>query len=587
MTIAAGQVNTNVPFCANITLPAGSTPSGYITATATLAPTATTGGTSVFSNPTPEYNGLIVTNTNDNGPGSLRDAIDLANIHPGLDTITFNLPGPNYEIDLNGGLSVYDPTVIDGTDNGHRVILSGKNFNAATTPADLLTLTSGTYQSTYCGPVAGLTSSGSTIENLAFVADAYGAGVRITTDTNTIVGNDFGTPDLTKVEPLLTGVVIDGTAQTGGTASKNQIGGGSLTDATQYNVIVGATDDGIEIVTDAADPTHATGNSVSGNYLGALPTGTATTYGNGNGVAIAYATGNTIGGSVGNVISGNQYGVDVDDATALNTIQNNLIGLAPDGATALPNLLDGVELLDSNAQSVTQNTISDNKGDGVDIDGGSSNVLTTNVIDSNAYGLVIDTSTNNTIGGTTAAAANTISLNVGDGVNITNATGANAIEGNNIGFAADGKTPAGNLGNGVVLGGSPGQSIASNLIGYNVYGVYSSNSGGSQITGNTITKNTGDGIDLNDGNNSVSAGNIITLNGGDGVFLNGAAATKNLITANYIGTDTTGTANLGNQGDGVDLNAAPAISSRPTSSPATPPMVWKSTAAGWKSSAAT
>src|SRR3954471_7177693 len=36
---------------------------------------------------------LVVTTTADSGPGSLREAIETANATPGLDTITFDIPG--------------------------------------------------------------------------------------------------------------------------------------------------------------------------------------------------------------------------------------------------------------------------------------------------------------------------------------------------------------------------------------------------------------------------------------------------------------------------------------------------------------
>src|SRR5207244_3223679 len=59
---------------------------------------------------------FIVKSTNDNGPGSLRQAILDANANPGTDTIEFNLPGPSLRI--QPGLSlpgITDPVVIDGT----------------------------------------------------------------------------------------------------------------------------------------------------------------------------------------------------------------------------------------------------------------------------------------------------------------------------------------------------------------------------------------------------------------------------------------------------------------------------------------
>src|SRR5262249_31487706 len=60
---------------------------------------------------------LGVTNTNDSGPGSLRQAIDDANSDPGLTTITFDIPGAGvHKINLQSGLPlITTPVDIDGT----------------------------------------------------------------------------------------------------------------------------------------------------------------------------------------------------------------------------------------------------------------------------------------------------------------------------------------------------------------------------------------------------------------------------------------------------------------------------------------
>ena len=50
------------------------------------------------SNLTPTSQNFVVTNANNNGPGSLRDAIDNANATTGADTITFNIPGPGVKV---------------------------------------------------------------------------------------------------------------------------------------------------------------------------------------------------------------------------------------------------------------------------------------------------------------------------------------------------------------------------------------------------------------------------------------------------------------------------------------------------------
>ena len=55
-------------------------------------------------------------NTNDSGPGSLRQAIFNANANPGLDTIAFAIPGAGmHTISPTSPLpNITDPVVIDG-----------------------------------------------------------------------------------------------------------------------------------------------------------------------------------------------------------------------------------------------------------------------------------------------------------------------------------------------------------------------------------------------------------------------------------------------------------------------------------------
>ncbi len=61
-------------------------------------------------------NPLKVTNTSDNGTGSLRTAIEYANLNPGKDLITFNIPGtgPFTIQPLTPFPEITDPVVIDG-----------------------------------------------------------------------------------------------------------------------------------------------------------------------------------------------------------------------------------------------------------------------------------------------------------------------------------------------------------------------------------------------------------------------------------------------------------------------------------------
>ena len=69
------------------------------------------------SEDTTSSSAFVVTNTNDDGPGSLRQAILNANANPGLDTITFDISGSNpYTVTLTTALpNVTDSVSIDGT----------------------------------------------------------------------------------------------------------------------------------------------------------------------------------------------------------------------------------------------------------------------------------------------------------------------------------------------------------------------------------------------------------------------------------------------------------------------------------------
>src|SRR5215213_3718426 len=60
-----------------------------------------------------------VTNTNDGGAGSLRDALTQSNNHAGVDTVTFHIASPSKVIRPGSPLpEVWDPAVIDGTTQG-------------------------------------------------------------------------------------------------------------------------------------------------------------------------------------------------------------------------------------------------------------------------------------------------------------------------------------------------------------------------------------------------------------------------------------------------------------------------------------
>ncbi len=123
-----------------------------------------------------------------------------------------------------------------------------------------------------------------------------------------------------------------------------------------------------------------------------------------------------------------------------------------------------------------------------------------------ANGLALYSSNGNTIGGSTAQDRNVISANMGSGISMSSSSN-NAILGNYIGTDVTGTLDRGNLQSGIVV-----TAGSSNVIG--------------EASGNVISGNDVDGIQL-----SVSNDNRIAVNN--------------------IGTDVTGTADLGNSQNGI------------------------------------
>lgn len=83
---------------------------------------------------------LTVTNTDDAGPGSLRDAVLSANATPGADVITFALGAPATIALATGELVITDPVTIDGVGAGVTVSGSGASRVFRLTNAGAVTI---------------------------------------------------------------------------------------------------------------------------------------------------------------------------------------------------------------------------------------------------------------------------------------------------------------------------------------------------------------------------------------------------------------------------------------------------------------
>jgi len=234
------------------------------------------------------------------------------------------------------------------------------------------------------------------------------------------------------------------------------------------------------------------------------------------------------------------------------------------------NFLDGIQIAGANA---TGNTILGNYI-GTDL-------LGVTDLGNGDNGISIVDAATNTIGGTTAGERNVISGNESNGILVTgNSASGNIIQGNYIGTDSSGSVALGNAIKGVRVDDAPDTLIGGtttgmgNLISGNLEdGVYLFNSGatGNLVQGNLVGTNaagTGDlgnklaGVTLDKAPNNIIGGttaaarNLISGNDDVGVCIISAGASENLVQGNYIGTDVTGAANLGNAGQGVLIRTA-------------------------------
>jgi photosystem II stability/assembly factor-like uncharacterized protein len=497
---------------------------------------------------------FVVTNDNNHGPGSLRDAILNANASDGKDTITFNIPGAGVKvISLTTALpEITDAVVIDGT------------TQPGYAGSPLIEL-DGTLTAGASGLV--IRAGGSTVKGLAIGNFSSGNGIWLNVCNNNVIqGNYIGVDAAgTTARPNNIGIRFSN-------SSNNLIGG---TTAAARNVISANSFSGIEIA--------GSGNIVQGNFIGTNAAGTGKFGGSNDGIHISSSqfTNNVIGGTApgaGNLISGNQTGISTSAPGTI--IQGNLIGTDVTGTQTIFSGTGisafGSDILIGGLTPAARNIISGNEGNGVTLSGSGSK-LQGNYIGTDITGLVrlhngngVVAGGNALIGGTEPGARNVITgsfiANVSLGFNNTGS--AAIVQGNYIGTDATGTRAMSNATNGIVVRG------ANHLIGGTVPGagnVISGNSFGIQITGtgNTVqgnliglnalgaggVPNVFTGIQIVDATNNIIGGvqngaaNKIAFNNGPGITVTG---TRNSIRGNSVFSNGFLGIDLG--ADGVTLN---------------------------------
>lgn len=267
-----------------------------------------------------------VTNTNDAGPGSLRQAILDLNAETDLDSlhaIAFNLAGPGpHRIQLQTPLP---PLVRRATIEGYTALAALPNTAEEGTNAVITVELDGSLLPRTCADQrlgSGLVFDGQPegeVRGLAIVGFPC-AGVLVAGGADVVIAGTFLglRADGTTTAPNGTGVIV-----TGG-AADIRIGGPELADR---NLISGNAGDGLLL-------DGANGAIVEGNVIG-LAANANTARGNaGRGIAAANAPGTRIGTTAGpNRVAGNgAAGVDVSGSAAGTLVQGNRIGTRADGS---------------------------------------------------------------------------------------------------------------------------------------------------------------------------------------------------------------------------------------------------------------
>ena len=415
--------------------------------------------------------------------------------------------------------------------NGAANVVQGCFVGLNTSGSSAMSNTIGIYlENTQYNLIGGLTP-----ESRNVISANYWAGINISAPSegskNHVLGNYIGL-DHTGTTAIGNGDGIN--LYTGG----NFIGG-------PYpgagNVISGNFDNGIGL---SLDGDEGEPNVISGNFIGTDHTGTMAV-GNANAGVIVGSPGNIIGGPSQqhrNIISGNLEGVtfpDVMEATN-NWVMGNFIGTDISGTVAIGNstgiliLAPGNHIGGSGAEF--RNIISGNQWAGISIgsvdipfavedNSISGNFIGTDVNGTqslfNGTGIHIANARHNLIGGSEPGAGNVVSGNTYHGIHLANGTYSNTVQGNLIGTDASGELPLGN----------------------NRYGVRISDGGSSNQIGGP-----------NPGQENVISCNA---SGGVGIGWNGGAF-LNSVQGNIIGSDPSGSINLGNSVSGVAIFGAAA-----------------------------
>lgn len=414
-----------------------------------------------------------------------------------------------------------------------------------------------------------------------------------TTISNNYVGTDRAT-QLTNQGNGGTGVLIQNDA------NRNEVLNNVIIHNGNYGISI---HEGTNFPSDFSDPntialspTSSDSNLVKGNLIGIDGGGNAA--GNTNaGILIGNSDNNEIDGTDAtygkNYIGANgTFGIQINNTSENNVIKGNNIGIAPNETTAIGNLSTGIDITDSDNNTIggstagDGNVVSNNTDNGITLNNSNNIDLFGNIVGLDATGLIAmgnlsqgislsNGSSTNNIGGSGANERNIVGANLESGITLENAGNNNTLRNNYIGIGSDGTTALGNLYHGIDINGSTSSTIVggsgtnegnfianngntgagwfgsgviiqSTTVSHEVYGNYV----GLDATG-AAAGNYQDGIALfNDADNNSIGGpgdsaNYISANIGSGISIQ-QGSDDNAIQGNHIGTNVAGTTAIPN-----------------------------------------
>lgn len=295
----------------------------------------------------------------------------------------------------------------------------------------------------------------------------------------------------------------------------------------------------------------------------------------------------------GFIIGGFTVGIEMSGASSFNnTISGNYIGCNYNATDTLTNT-HGIELLSGPHDNIIggetvadRNIFSGNTHCGIRVVNSNNNIIKGNFVGLNRTGngavknydgvSIEGTSSNNVIGGFTAAARNYVSGNVAYGIPLFGGgCSHNLIVGNFIGTDVTGKISIPNTYGVLCDDGAYNNTVggyvsgAKNLIsgnsGYGIF-LYNPQTAHDSIIGNIIGLNVDCTAKLPNANGIVIDGpsychfidsNIISGNTQNGIVIHIGGTDSNIIVRNFIGTDFSGVINFGNGFDGVRIAEGP------------------------------